>query len=161
MPLNYSPRELKPLYEKLPQDLKQALFSKESADAIYEICLKNDILDKNAELAKYIGYLMLGLLPPAEFAKTLQEELELNKDTAEKIYQQTARALFPPIKQSLEILYNTRIEIPTKPIEIIEEETPTLPSLEKEKRPAVKTKKPLSAPAKKPTEKDKYREPIE
>jgi hypothetical protein len=156
MPDEYPKEKLKELYELLPEDLKVALFSDKTADDIYDVCLENGLEEKNIEIAKYTGYVMLGLLPPNEFEKTLKEKLGLKDDTAKKVSQGITRLVFLPIKNSLEILHKTKVEIPPEPREELAEEMP-----EEETGEAPAGGAPEEQPARKKLGQDTYREPIE
>lgn len=137
---NYPPEQLWPLYEKLPKDLQQAIFSEETAETISDVCTRYGLAEeKISEVAKYTGYVMLGLLPFDEFQKTLKEELKLENDSAEKVALEIFRFVFFPLKENLEALYKIKIEKP-----------PALP-----KEPTAKEK------STERQERDIYREPIE
>lgn len=140
MPEEYSKEELWELYESLPEDLQETIFSQETANSIYNACAENGIKDEGvSEISKYVGYVLLGLLPPDEFEKTLKEKLTLENDSAKKISQEITHLVFYPLKETLESIYKTEIALVPKP----REEIP------KEKVVKAKPKK------------DTYREPIE
>jgi hypothetical protein len=139
MPEEYPKEQLWQLYEALPEELKDAIFSEKTAEAIYNVCQKNGLEKEMPQVAKYAGYVLLGLLTPDEFQNTLQEELKLKNDAAKKVALEISRFVFFPVKGSLEALYKIEIEKPVLP--------------EKE-----------SAPEEKPAEKrgkDAYRESLE
>jgi hypothetical protein len=129
---DYSPEKLQLLYEKLPEDLQEAIFSEKTANIIYNICLENGLKEKNQEMAKYIGHVLIGLLPPGELQKKLEKNLEVSNDSAEKMAAEINSLIFFPLKESLENLYGIEIKNYTGPL----------------KEPAPKTK-------------DKYQEPVE
>jgi len=139
MPKEYTREQLWKLYEKLPEELKEAIFSAETADNIWNICEKNKI-EKVSKVAEYVGQVLHGVLPPEDFQETLEKELKLEKDLAKKAAQEIDRFIFYPVKTSLEELYKIEIAPPAKPTGI----TPP----PEEKPPA-------------PPSKDTYREPIE
>jgi len=134
--LDYKPEQLWLLYEKLPKDLQRAIFSEETAETIYELCTKNGLEKEMPKIAKYTGYVLLGLLFPNELEKTLKSELKIEDNLAKKISWEINRFIFFPVKENLEMLYNIKIEKPSA----LKEEMP------------VSTEKPV---------KDIYREPIE
>lgn len=135
---DYSKEELWELYENIPKDLQNTVFSEKTANVIYNTCNKNGIKDdkKISQVAKYTGYVLLGLVPPGKLRKTLEKEMKITKSAAQKISQEINRIVFLPIKQSLEDLYQVKIK----------------PGLRK------KSSMPLG---KKLVKKDKYRENIE
>jgi hypothetical protein len=139
MPQEYTKEEFWKLYERLPQELKDTIFSGETADHIRGICERYNVDEKNIpEVAKQIGNVFLGLLPPENFQNVLELELKLEKETIEKMMREINRFVFYPVKPVLEQLYGT--------IRIGNEETPTGAAQEKPKRTAGE---------------DRYRETIE
>jgi hypothetical protein len=133
---DYPKEQLWELYEQLPEDLKKATFSEEIGQTIQDISKKQGIANNDLifNITKNVGYVFLGLLTPDDFLKALKRELKIEKDKAEKIYSEITKAVFSPLKKSLEDLYETKIEAKKS---IDEEET----------RP-------------KAIKKDSYREPI-
>jgi len=137
----YDPKEIKPLYEKLRPDLKEAFWSERTAEIIGRITKDYDLGDENGgKLAELVGYVLLGVLPPKKLDFEIEDELGVNFETAKKIAFEISRFIFFPVKESLEELYKIEFEKPIKIEEsyFIEEEKKT----EEEK-------------------KDIYREPIE
>ena len=139
MPKEYTREEFWKLYEKLPQELKGALFAEETGNNIYEVCKRNGVENNLDQIVEYVGQVLVGVLPPDEFQATLEKEVKLKKDIAKKVAQEINRFIFYPVKSSLEELYKIEIAPPAKP--------KVVPPPE-EKPPA-------------PPAKDIYREPIE
>jgi len=135
----YTQEQFWKLYEKLPQELRDAIFSEETSKNIWEICERNNIKEIS-KIGKYTGRVLLGILPPDEFQETLEKELKLKKDLAKKVAREINRFIFYPVKTSLEEIY----KIPVVP-----------PPAELKVAPAPKEKSVT------PPEKDIYREPIE
>lgn len=139
---NYAKDQLWKLYEKLPPILKDTIFSVETANSIGEICKKNEIdEEKTSKIAEYVGYVLLGLLPPPNFLTSLETEIGLKKEVAKQVDHDVFRFIFWPVKEVLTTLYKTG--------EFISEKTPETyvpePRVSKEK----------------PKKKDVYREPTE
>ena len=145
MPEEYSKEQFWKLYEKLPRELKDALFAEETGNTIYDICKRNEILERLDQVVEYVGQVLLGVLPPEELQKSLEEELKLEKELAKKVAQEINRFIFYPVKTCLEELY--KIEI--APIA----GTPVKP-LPRKKIEGEELKE-------KPKREDVYREPIE
>jgi len=126
--LKYTPEQFWKLYEKLPEELKEAVFSEETAETIWDICERNEV-EKISEVAEYVGQVLLGVLPPEDFQETLEKELKLEKDLAKKVSQEINRFIFYPVKASLEELYKIEIAPPAKPTGITPppEEKPPVP----------------------------------
>lgn len=148
----YPKEELQKIYEALPDDLKKALFSQQTANIVDEIGRKNNVPEeKIIEIIKYCGYVLLGLLPPADLRKTLKEKLSLPDETAESVSQEIIQLVFLPLKISLEALYGIEITLGVKPAEEI------MPKQE------IEEEKPREKPFTKGKlkNKDTYRESIE
>jgi len=130
MPREYTKEQLWKLYEKLPEELKEAVFAEETANNIDDICTRNGIEDNRiSEIARYTGRVLIGVLPPEDFQETLEKELKLEKDLAKKVSQEINRFIFYPVKASLEELYKIEIAPPAKPTGITPppEEKPPVP----------------------------------
>ncbi len=139
MPKEFTRDQLWKLYKDLPSELKEAIFALETIDSIYDICSRNEI--ENAQgVAKGIGYVLLGVLPPDDFQETLKKDIGLDQEKAKKVAQEINRFIFYPVKPALEEIYKIEIAPPAKPTGVTPppEEKPTTPP-----------------------SKDTYREPIE
>jgi len=113
----YSKEELRELYNQLPEDLKKATFSKKIGRDIQDICSENGLTNNDIIFAitKNVGYVFLGLLSPHKFLSVLQTELKIKK--AKEINSKIIEVIFLPLKKSLEILYQIKIEaIKTKKV---------------------------------------------
>jgi hypothetical protein len=154
MTREYPPEEIRKLLAKLPEDVKEVLFAEETSDAIYGSCKRNGVLEEKAmEVSKYVGYVLVGLLPPNEFQETLEKELGIETEKAKMITREITRYVFFPVKASLEELY--KIEITPAGARTVPPPSPAPPK---------PVEKPTEIPEKKPPEKpvtDIYREPIE
>lgn len=140
MKKDYLNEEKRTIYEKLPNELKEVLFSEKTAYFIDLICQKNRIEDEEIpEVADCIGQVLLGFLNPNELQETLEKKLKLDKEIVKNLTKDIQREILYPVKSELEKLYGIEIFSPTEPTTI----TPL--------------------PEKKPKEikKDIYREPIE
>lgn len=108
MPQKYTPEEIEKNLKNLPEDLKEAVFSMETADAIWQACIKQEVTDERmTKIAEYAGYVLMGLLPPQEFQTKLQEEIRLPKKGAEELGREINRLVFSPVRPALEQLYMT------------------------------------------------------
>jgi len=150
MPNQYTKEQLWKLYEKLPKELQEAVFSVETADNIWSVCENNGI-DAVSEVAKIVGQVLVGVLPPEDFQDVLEKELKLKKDAAKKTAQEINRFIFYPVRTELENLYNAEVAVSAKSTEV------TAPAIEKI---AERQEKQPSAP-KMSAKGDTYREPIE
>jgi len=123
------------IYKTLSNNLKDAIFSEDTADAIWNICKLHDV-DKTSDVAKIVGRVLMGLLPPKMLTETLKDELALNEDIAKKVGMEIEHFIFNAVKNELDALYEEN--------ENIKQET-----TETKKEPARQEKS------------DTYREPLE
>jgi len=110
----YPKEQVWKIYEQLPDDLKDAVFSEQTAENIGNVCEKNNITDEKqiSQIAKLTGDVILGLLPPQEFKQSLEKEVKLKPEIAKKIDFGIHRFVFFPVKHSLNALYQTEIVMP-------------------------------------------------
>src|SRR3989344_4635146 len=103
----YTPEQLEQIYQKLPDELQEAIFSVETADAVYNACLTQNITDERGnKVAELVGQVLMGLLLPEEFQKSLEKEGGIKKDAAMNIARDITRIVFFPVKESIRQLHN-------------------------------------------------------
>ena len=146
MPEEYLREQLWKLYEKLPEELKEAIFSVETADSIDNICQRNKVTEEKVpEVAKYTGRVLMGLLPPDEFENALIKEVKLKTEIVKNVAREITRFIFFPVKEVLSQLYKVEIAPPARPPGVVPPEA-----------------KPAEVPEEeKPKREDVYREPVE
>jgi len=139
MTKEYTREQLWKLYQKLPGELKEAIFSVGTADSIYDICERNEV-EEISEVAKYAGWVLLGVLPPDEFEETIKKEMKIKEDKVKKVAQEINRFVFYPVKTSLEEIYKTPITPPPTGLKVAPppEEEPKAPPREDVYREPIK-----------------------
>ena len=145
MAKKYTSEEFWKLYEKLPQELKDALFAEETGNNIYDICKKNGVEENLEAIVDLIGQVLVGVLVPEDFQETIEKELRLEKKAAKKITQEINRFIFYPVKPALEQLYKIEIAKPAG----MEGPKPRIAAEDEEEKPVA------------PSKEDIYREIIE
>ena len=110
MAITYTKDELWKIYKKLPQELQEAIFSVETADAILNSCERNRV-EEVSEVAHYAGLVLMGLILPQEFSGILKKEMKLSKTSADAIARDINRLVFYPVKPALEQLHRMEIEV--------------------------------------------------
>jgi len=110
MPKDYPTDKIWELYKTLPEDLQEAIFSPHVAKNIWDICEKNEV-GNSSQIAKLIGDVLLGLLPPEELADELKEEAGLSSLKAKKVAREANRFIFYSFKNSLNILYERDLSL--------------------------------------------------
>ena len=142
----YSEKQLWDLFDKLPDDLKDAIFSEDTADSIFSICQRYKVEDKKiSKVAELAGNSLMGLLPPDELQVSLEEEVALDPETAKKVSQEINRFIFYPVKRTLSSFYEIEFAPGGKIMKL---------------SPEKKEKKKIESAKEKPSTKDIYREPI-
>lgn len=140
----YTSDELWELYDDMPEELQEAIFSEKTAEDIANICDKNEIKE-TAKLAKLVGYTLVGILPPEDLEYEIKKELNLSTEKAERVYQEVNRFIFFPLKNHLGDLYERDFGLTKE-----KEETASYT------KPPKREKAPKAS-----TGSDSYREPIE
>ena len=93
------------LFDKLPKELRAALFSPETADYIKTICARHKITEKTQQLAQAVGNVILGLLSPEHLPQVLEKELAVSQEQAATIAQEINRLILYSIKDKLADFY--------------------------------------------------------
>ena len=153
MSKKYTSEQFWKLYEKLPQKLKDALFSEGTGDNIYEICKRHEIEEDLEQVVDCVGQVLVGVLTPKNLEKTLEQDLKIENETAKKIALEINRFIFYPVKAELAELYKMDIA-PEEKTEIEKA------ALSPEEKPAGITP-PLREESQTSSGKDTYREEIE
>lgn len=158
----YTKDELWKLYDRLPEELKEAVFSQETADHIFGICERYEI-DNVSEVARHVGLVLMGVLTPDELSAALQEEIGLEKTVAEKVAKEINRFVFYPVKPVLEQLHQIK-SAPTENKSIQNQAPQPIEQLAPMKAESKEGELPRVMPeqqSQKSQETDPYREPIE
>ncbi|MBI2450324.1 MAG: hypothetical protein HYV47_02165 [Candidatus Nealsonbacteria bacterium] len=102
MPKELTDEQLLKILEKLPEDLKTAFFSTDTAEYIANVCEKFDVPGKKVTLiAGAVGDILLKTAPPEEFSKILEKEVGLKKEQAENIARELDFRIFSQVRESL------------------------------------------------------------
>lgn len=108
-PENYSKDQKWQLYENLPEDLKDAIFSEKVADINWNLGQKYGLKeDEVSKFAEWEGYVLLGILPPKEFKERLKNDLEINSEVSEALFMEIYELIFEPVRESLYKLYKNK-----------------------------------------------------
>lgn len=166
MEKEYTKEEWWKLYEQLPPALQEAIFSPKNAETFAQICQRHNIADKSQAIAKYIGRVLLGLLPVEDFRIKLEEELNFEEKLSKEVFHDINRFIFLPVKAELnQIYYGIQPPAPQaeeKKPEGAEEMKIPEPTLGQAEKPEEKPKPETPGLDKSPSkEADQYREPIE
>ncbi len=128
--------ELWEIYENLPESLKDAVFSEDTSEVIWNICKMHKI-ENVSGVAKLVGRVLMGLLPPDLFEQALAEQLGIEAGVSQEMASELEHYIFSPVKDDLDFLY------------------------EDEGGSGIKEKQEASRPQQKTKEEDAYREPID
>ncbi|MEA3344074.1 MAG: hypothetical protein U9Q16_00075 [Patescibacteria group bacterium] len=101
--IKYTKPELWKIYEKLPKELQQVIFSEETANNIYNACKRNGVkITKTiSKIAENTGYVLLGVISLKEFKTKSAKETKLKKKNIEAIYEEIIKSVFFPVRDSL------------------------------------------------------------
>ena len=108
---NFTEQEIAQMYDNLPEDLKDAIFSVDTTNLVNEIGKKHTLaIDKIGDLANETGMVMLGVTHPNEFVANLADRLGTDKEKARAIAQEINEQIFKPVRDSLRKIHNMREE---------------------------------------------------
>lgn len=145
----YSQQELQKLFDSLHPELKETLLSEETAERISQISKRHKINEKNVpRVARLVGNVLMGLLPPEELPETLEIKLGIDKERAQDISREINRFILFPVNKRLAEFYQKIRLVPGGRIEkreIEKKEEIEIPKRERGKKLTT----------------DIYREPIE
>ena len=98
-------------YEKLPDAIKEALFSEENFEIVSDICEANGITsdESKSKLMKYVGKTLMGKLPIKDFFVTLELEMDMETNKAKAISREIDRKIFSGLRIALNKIYSTNI----------------------------------------------------
>ena len=107
----YSQQFIEEQYQKLPEDLKQAIYSEDIALKLFELGRKYGItIEKNGFLAEEVGYLMLGLSRPEDFPKYVKERLDFNDEETVEVVKDINQLILYPLRQALKRAHQMEIK---------------------------------------------------
>jgi len=100
--------------EKISPNILKIVFSEKTPFQISKICIENGIEgeEKIEQVAHYTGLVLLGKLTLKEFQKTLEEKVEIDPETAEKINQEISETILSTIKSNVK---KPEVKIKTHP----------------------------------------------
>lgn len=136
-------------YKSLPEDVRQAIFSVDTADLIQAIGKKHGLsIEKIGKLGDETGKIMMGLAKPQEFIGNLSKALEVDKGAARNIAQDVNQKIFASIRESLKKIHKIG-ETPEAQPEKVEPQKEVRPQEKEEVEPRAEPKlepKPKIAP---------------
>lgn len=101
----HSKKEIDDQFRKLPEIIRVALVSEETAIAVKKIGDKYQLhIDQIGYLAAEIGFVILGLEPSINFLENIKSRLGLAQPTAEQVTTDCNREIFVKIRESLKQL---------------------------------------------------------
>lgn len=110
MPRIYAKQELEERYKKLPEVLKDVMFSPEVAEKMFEIGKKNGLtIEKTGFMAEETGFVILGLTQPQKFVDILSDRLDADRNTASKIASDINHAVFFPLRETLKSTHDIEV----------------------------------------------------
>lgn len=102
MPKELTDEQIIKILEKLPEDLKDALFSIDTAERIADVCEKFEVPGKKVPLvAGAVGDILLRTELPEGLSKTLEKEVGLKREQAESIAKEIDFRIFSQVRASL------------------------------------------------------------
>ncbi len=110
----YTKDELWKIFETLAPELKQAVFSEETANTIQETCQRNNISEEQmGKIAGIVGDSLMGLLHPEDLAQTIMNETRLPPEQASNVARDINRLIMFPVKNYLYDFYKEITFVPS------------------------------------------------
>ena len=114
MPTQYSKEDLWKIFEKLPKELKDAVFSQETADTIWDTSERNGLGGEQMhQVGALVGDSLMGLLHPEDLAQTFIEEAGLTPEQATSVARDVNRLIMFPVKTYLYDFYKEITFVPS------------------------------------------------
>jgi len=111
MAVQYTKDQYWKIYETLPQELKEAVFSNETAEDISTACERNKVAQETIpRVASQVGDVLMGITMPIDFQQALQKEVRLKPSVVQAIAQEINRLVFYPVKAALEEIHRAPAE---------------------------------------------------
>ena len=121
----YPQQKILEQYRKLPEPLKEAMGSMDTADKMFAIGKKFGLsIEKIGFMVDEVGNIILGFERPSEFVNTLKNRLEIDRDKAQNIASEINHQLFFPLREALKSAHKIDLteetfqkgeSLPTKP----------------------------------------------
>jgi len=128
MQKEYTQEEIWAIYETLPEELQEAIFSEKTAEVIFNACA--DIggeEGRTSEVGKYVGRVLMGEMPVQEFKISLELDFNLSNEEANSIYTAINESVFEPLKDSIAAIPMTRTKKEAEAMPEPAQETEPLP----------------------------------
>lgn len=104
----YTPQELESRYQKLPQALKDAMFSAAVSDKVYAAGLRSGLnLQQIGSTAEETALLILGLTHPKDFIKNLADRLGTDMENARALARELNSEVFAPLREAMKSTHGT------------------------------------------------------
>ncbi|MFZ3074344.1 MAG: hypothetical protein WA093_04445, partial [Minisyncoccales bacterium] len=103
------------LFQKLPEDLQDAIYAQANSENIQKICERNNIPQSLDFMIRGIKNIYLGVLSPNDFFAALKTELK-GKNGVGQIITEINNFLLFPYKESIEKIYNLQCQPQTAPV---------------------------------------------
>ena len=100
-------QELKARFETLPVEVREAIASTNTAEAIEKIADKQNLhIDQLGSLSDQIGLVMMGVTKPQDFIGSVKSALSIDEEQAKQIAVEINAQIFAPIRESLKKIHH-------------------------------------------------------
>lgn len=114
--MKLSNKEIQERFKKLPENLREAIFSAEITETLLAIGKKYNLpVDKIGNLSTETSLVMIGATHPRDYIANLEKVLEIDRETAQKVAHEVNTQIFSKIRESLKKLHNIPEEKKPKP----------------------------------------------
>lgn len=108
-------------WDTVPKSLREEICSDVNADFIWKTCETEHLPEeKRYDVARAVGYVLLGFLHPGDLAEEFAEAVQTNKQTADTIANAINARIFVPVEEELNKVYEPPSKFaPPVPVEEI------------------------------------------
>jgi len=107
--MEYNTEQLIEIYKTLPEDIKNALDSVDTLDAVEEIGIKYKLhMDQEGVLNNETGKVLLGLTDPVTFVDTISSKLGIDRTIASQIVGDINEKILLKVKDSLKQIHRQK-----------------------------------------------------
>ena len=105
MDKEYTQEEIDAIIDTLPEDVKDAIFSVNTAKIISEVGKKYGLhVDQMGDLGTATGDILLGIARPTDFVDNLQTKLKIERVRASEVAAEINEKIFSKVRESLRAL---------------------------------------------------------
>lgn len=114
--MEYSQKDIKKIFQTLPEELQEAILSLDYNDITDEISKKYTLhIDQKANLIDETRDVLFGITDPMAFVDNVTKKLNIDRNTAAQIVVEVNQKIFVPVKDALRQIHGGKPQAPIAP----------------------------------------------